>query len=102
MMKQDSDLLVMAPPDFYRKIVESQRSLAGELNSEHLPQLLTSIIGELMGTQNAMLISVDKQTPGPWAEKTGSWDLGSYSLDVIRKAISSDNGYQIGGLLEEN
>ncbi len=87
---------------FYRKIVEYQREMAADLQSENLSALLTKMIGDLMQTENVMLVGVDEELLGPWAEKTEGWKIKGYSLDVIRKAISSKNGFCKAGVYEEN
>lgn len=85
---------------FYKKLIDLQRELAADLDSDRLPQTLVKTIGEVFGVENIVLIKMDGESVGPWAEQTEGWKMKSYSLDVIRKAIQSEAGFAVGGTLE--
>src|SRR5436309_615485 len=87
---------------FLLEITESQRRLAGDLGTERLGKSVAEAISRLMEIPNLLIIGVDRDSLGPWAEKTGNWKVRSYSLEAVRKALRSDSSYFIGGVLNSD
>lgn len=87
---------------YLKEILEIQRRLSAHLHSDRLPEALLREVAGFMGVENVLLVNVDGKLLGPWAEQTSGWNVKSYSLEVIRKAIESDQGYSRGGTSEGN
>lgn len=87
--------------DSHSKIVEFLRRLLPHIDSDDLPQKITEGIRDLIQADNVYLLGADGLLLGNWKAKTDGWKPHQFSMDVIRKAISSPDGYCVSNL-EEN
>jgi transcriptional regulator with GAF, ATPase, and Fis domain len=83
--------------DFYQKLADYQRGLASDLESEKFPERLLQIVSDCLNVENVLLLGVQGGLAGNWWIRNGHTKVSNHSMDVIRKAFSSDHGFWRGG-----
>src|SRR5262245_52550519 len=84
--------------DFYQKLADHQRGLASELDSDKFPERLLLIVSDCLNVENVLLLGVQGGLTGNWWIRNGQTKVSNHSMDVIRKAFSSDHGFWRGGI----
>jgi transcriptional regulator with GAF, ATPase, and Fis domain len=84
------------PISFFEQLVQYQRTLSAELESDRIPESILEIVRNCMDAENVLLVGVEGGLAGNWWVRNEGSKVSS-SMDVIRKALANEEGYWRGG-----
>lgn len=87
--------------DFFEQLVAFQRNLSKTSDSDAILQEILQITRISMDAENVLILGIERGILGGWWVRNEGSRVTTHSMDVTRKALSSEKGYWRGGLAQD-